>query len=179
MGQFDWIGGHGRTEKMIMFRRITTLLLLTATLLSQWLCVNRCVGGCEAGGPENRPHVHLGAVLPGPPERSAGGCSCRHAATARPEPADDAQDGPGIPSAASGTVPDGEPDEGVLYLSFDSSVGLPPVGGAEGVGDEPLGLPALPQAADHRHAPVAIEPLPSPHPRPSRPLYLLTHSLLI
>lgn len=161
-----------------MGRRVITLILLPAVLLSQWAGACRCLGGCEAGGPERRPHVHLDALLPGQAQKPAGGCSCRHATAARPETTAEGRAVAGVRDAASDTVPDHEPDEGVLYLSFDAGVGLPAAGG-EGVGSDLTGLPAAVEPADRTATSPDASWHPSPQPHPDRPLYLLTHSLLI
>lgn len=162
-----------------MGRRVTTLLLLPAMLLSQWASACRCFGGCEAGGPERRPHVHLDAMLPGQPERPTVGCSCRQRATHAPDEAvREAGTASHARSTAAGIVPDHEPDERVLYLSFDAGVGLPAAGG-DGVGGDLTGLPAAFEPADHAATRPAVSWHPSPQPPHPRPLYLLTHALLI
>jgi hypothetical protein len=161
-----------------MGRRVTTLLLLPAMLFSQWAGACRCLGGCVPGGPERRPHVHLDALLPGQAEKPAGGCSCRHATTARPETTAEARAVAGVRDAASDTVPDHEPDEGVLYLSFDTGVGLPAAGG-EGVGSDLTGLPDAVEPIHRSATGPAVGWHPSPQPPRHHPLYLLTHALLI
>ena len=162
-----------------MVRRVITLLLLPAMLLSQWAGACRCLGGCEAGGPERRPHVHLEALLPGQPEKPSGGCSCRRQATATPTEA--VGEAPVVSvtrSAATGTIPDHGPDERVLYLSFDAGVGLPAAGGDGGGGDLTWRPDTLEPSGRTAPSP-AVSWHPSPQPPHDRPLYLLTHALLI
>lgn len=160
-----------------MVRRVTTLVLLPAVLLSQWVGACRCLSGCEAGGPDRRPHVHLEALLPGQPEKPSGGCSCRRQATTTPIEA--VGDAPVVSvTRPAGTVPGHGPDDRVLYLSFDVCVGLPAALG-DGIGGDLTGLPETLEPADHTAPGPAVNWHPSTHPPHDRPLYLLTRSLLI
>lgn len=161
-----------------MGRRPTTYLLLLAMLLSQWAWAVRCVGSCSAGGPERRPHVHLDAILPGQHHEAASSCSCRRHATPEPPVGSGVgTPGTGVGYIASEPAPGDQPDGRVLYLSSDAGIGLR--AGVVFDGSDPVGMVVLsPLSFDTDPAPVGTRH-PSPQPPPRRPLYLLTHSLLI
>jgi hypothetical protein len=107
----------------VMCLRPLTHLLLTALLLTQWVNVNRCPGGCGAAGREARPHVHLNDLVPAHAAKSACGCK-RQREAAPPE----AGEGPATSSTATSRatppLPTPPCDDGVLLLSFDLGVSV-------------------------------------------------------
>ena len=164
-----------------MDRRVVSLTLLLALLLTQWVNVHRRHDGCASCGRPPAPHVHLSELVPfGERPQS---CRCGAHADADDRGCCDRQAPRGEPTDATVTTPSG-PANGccadVLLLSADSEVTLVQTG-PQGDGPEPtLGAVALPRvwSADNLCGPAAGVQR-SPPSYSSAPLYLLNRALLI
>lgn len=124
-----------------MFRRGVTLFLLPVMLLSQWVGMYRCMGGCGAVGKDIGPHVHLNAVIPG--KSAASACSCQRQRQAQARRVGQSARPPLATANANGTaaaeqIPPSRHGDDVLHLSFDAShcVRASSDGGHANVGSE-------------------------------------------
>jgi hypothetical protein len=165
-----------------MYRRFLTFLLLPTLLLTQWVNGSRCLGRCEAAGHDNRPHIHLTSTLTGSPDAKKCGCQ-------RQQKAEEASSGLSScivvrsPSKAVEQPQIPAPNDDILYLSFDTFLGLPTsaVGIADvvsDVGSQSACFDALP----HRICDSTINrfsPCVTPPPYARCPLYVRVCSLLI
>lgn len=157
----------------VMYRRVLTLLLLPALLLTQWVNANRCLGGCAGVGHDSRPHVHLGAS---PAHDEKPSCGCKRERPAPPP--NDAL----ASSAAKPTSPEPpSPDGGVMFLSPDFGLGRPAEPGAGGAHpdlDQPAGPVDEPFGLGRRLV-RSESPSHLSLPPPRLPLYLRTLRLLV
>lgn len=163
-----------------MCLRPLTHLLLTALLLTQWVNVNRCPGGCGSAGREGRPHVHLNDLVPAHTAKSACGCK-RQREVAPPE----AGKGPATSSAPTSWVTPPEPsppcDDGILLLTFDLGVSVRAGQSGDGIQTGPeqhadlIGTPLTPPS---HQAGRDLRPATSSPPSPL-PAYFLTLRLLV
>ena len=159
-----------------MCSRVVTLLLLPAFLLSQWMVMCRCHGGCRAAGPDARPHVHLnGLILGSTPKK----CRCCQ----QTGPASEAEFERGATSLASATsVPEENADHGILYLAPSVVYGSTLRSSCENADDlSCLTIPTCePSVFCHFTDGTALPVHRPPLRRPScRRIYILTLALLI
>jgi hypothetical protein len=168
-----------------MCRRGFTLLLLPAILLTQWVSVFRCTGGCGAASQECRPHVHLNAALPGTPQVK--GCVCQRQREANVT-IDSRLTQASVDTDATATTeqaPCRGSDDGILYLSFDSAVvgRASAAGSGVDVGEEQVqqtaGLCALLRWTDHLSNHFLSPLVTTPMPDAKCPVYLRVCALLI
>ncbi len=162
-----------------MCRRTLAILLLPAILLTQWVSVNQCVGGCGSASQGGRPHIHLNTQIPDMTRNKACGCQRKYLAT-------DTLAAPYAVSPSTLSVDDPVPchgtDHDVLYVSLEVSHGAAVsesgciVGIRTAPRQQPTGLDALFLWTNHQLASAAAI---SPRPNPRRVLYVLTCSLMI
>lgn len=165
-----------------MARRVVSLSLLLALLLTQWVNGHRRYDGCSACGRPPAPHVHLREVLPtGDRPRP---CRCAARAT---EEADQRCCGgttaarcDAMVVAEPATAPRGCCDD-VLLLPAHAELTLPKSPPVEG--DSTSAADAVPPPSMASGRPAARPGTESPRSkaagRSSRPLYILTRSLLL
>jgi hypothetical protein len=177
--------GAAQPKIKIMYRRLLTLLLLPALLLTQWVNGSRCMGGCREAGQGSRPHVHLNAELPVTPQMK--GCGCQRQREANVT-IDSRLSQASVDSDATATTeqaPCRGSHDSILYLSFDSAVvgrASAACSGVDGSDDQvhqPAGLCVRLRWADHlsNHffSPLVATPLPDA----KCPVYLRVCALLI
>lgn len=164
------------SKKYTMCSRVVALLLLPAFLLSQWVMVCRCTGGCRAAGHDARPHVHVHDLIPAQSPKK-----CRCCQQTEPERTTHSEsDGTPHPSAADS--PDQGDDAGIIYLPASVVFGPRPVTGVDtdSVLHDLAGPPDGACLARHGPDKLALPAHGPPARRPARrPIYILTLSLLI
>jgi hypothetical protein len=166
-----------------MPRRVVTLVLLPAILLTQWAGMFRCVGGCGAVGLENTPHVHLNALLPAQAERSGCGCQRSRQVTSVPNGsrADETAHS-GIESASSNPKTDFGRDDPVVYVSAEVGVVVRAHVDApeyQAGGDEAVGLPSATAWSEQPAGRDGLRNYMPPRLPHLLPVYILTRSLLL
>ena len=164
----------------VMCLRPLTHLLLTALLLTQWVNVNRCPGGCGSAGWEGRPHVHLNDLVPAHTEKPA--CGCKRQREATPPEAINRQTTSTAPtSRATPPVPSPPCDDCVLLLAFDLGVSVRAGQSGDGLQADPdqhAGLIGTQFTSPYRQVGRDLRPHTSSPLRPL-PVYLLTLRLLV
>lgn len=155
-----------------MYRRLVSIVLLPAVLLTQWVRAGHIHGCHESAGREGIPHVHLSGLwttAATPEEAQADRCPCCHDDTAGPTP------------FRCHAGPAGAHDDDAIYLPLSLTLEWHS-GPAWNGGADPTDsvLVPLPPAASCLAMPTACLCHPPPLlPFPDCPTYLRTRTLLI